>query len=107
VDLAEGLFERYGFDLPVTLTFVTPSRLIATMSCSFDRADPGERERAHELLHRLHEEYREVGIEMYREGILSMDRIHHRGAGRVDTLRRLKSALDPLGVLAPGRYGVG
>jgi hypothetical protein len=36
-----------------------------------------------------------------------MPDISYPDAGKGDTLARIKEALDPNGVIAPGRYGIG
>jgi 4-cresol dehydrogenase (hydroxylating) len=107
VEIGERLFEAHGFDLPVTITFVTANRVIATMSCCFDDADEAERARAHELFFALHRELTKHGISTYREGILGMDDVRYTEEGKDVTLSRLKNALDPQAVISPGRYGIG
>lgn len=107
VDIGERLFENHEFELPVTITFVTPGRVIATMSCSFDAADGEQLERAHHLFYELHAELARNGISTYREGILGMDGIRYTHVGKDTTFSKLKRALDPDAVVSPGRYGIG
>jgi len=106
VDIGEMLFARFGFELPITITFVTPGRAIATMSCCFDAGDDDQRRLAHDLLSELHQELERNGIATYREGILGMHRITYHLEGKATTLSRLKRALDPEGIVSPGRYGI-
>jgi 4-cresol dehydrogenase (hydroxylating) len=107
VDIAESLFGEYGYELPITMSFVTPDRLVGTMSCTFNKSDPEERERALGLYHRLREEFSRAGIRQYRSGVLGMPGVGYDDPGKRDTLARIKRALDPNGVSAPGRYGIG
>jgi 4-cresol dehydrogenase (hydroxylating) len=66
--------------------------------------DPGvaPRERAHTALQRLHDRFRAHGYYSYRE---DLDHQHLTGpAAYQRTVAVLKRALDPLGIIAPGRY---
>jgi 4-cresol dehydrogenase (hydroxylating) len=105
--IAERLFGKHGFELPITLTFVTPDRVVATTSCNFNRNDPEEKRRAHALFYNLHDSFEAAGIPQYRAGILGQRDITYPEQGRFETLNSLKTVLDPKGVIAPGRYGLG
>jgi 4-cresol dehydrogenase (hydroxylating) len=107
VRIVERLYREHRFELPVVMTSVKPSRLVATMSCNFNRNDPEARSRAHALHRRLDEEFSAANIGRYRTGILGMDHVEYLDPGKRETLARLKGVLDPNGVIAPGRYGLG
>lgn len=107
VDIAEGLFRRLRFELPVTLTSVRPDVIVATISCSFHRRDPEQVERAHELYFKIADEFERAGIRPSRGSLLGMDRIGYTDPGKRQVLAALKSTLDPNNVISPGRYGIG
>jgi len=107
VEITERLFGKYGFELPITISFVRPDRVVATMSCNFNRNDPEEKGRAHALYFKLHDEFETAGIGQYRAGILGQQEIRYSEPGKFQTLSKLKDVLDPNGVIAPGRYGLG
>jgi 4-cresol dehydrogenase (hydroxylating) len=107
VGIAEGIFRRLKFELPMTLTSVTPDVIIATMSCSFHRKDPSQVERAHELYFTVVEELARAGIRPARGSLLGMDRTHFTEQGKIEALSLLKRAFDPNNVISPGRYGIG
>jgi 4-cresol dehydrogenase (hydroxylating) len=106
LEITGALFERYGFEMPVTMSFVRPDRLVATVSCTFNRNDDVERESAHTLYFRLRRELATAGYPQYRSSILGMGDVAAGDEGRAQVLERLKGALDPKRVIAPGRYGL-
>ncbi len=104
--LARPLFEAHGFDMPLTLTLVTPQRLVGILNIVFDRRDAAQKARAHALYRDLRAAYAANGIATYRSSILDMDSLPHPEPGMGQTLSRIKSVLDPCGVIARGRYGI-
>lgn len=106
VELATALFDEHGFELPITLTLVKPDRAVGVLSCSFDRSDADETRRAHALYRAIYREFEAIGILPYRRGILDMNGSHVHDPGKHEIISSIKAALDPNGVIAPGRYGV-
>lgn len=106
VSLAAPLFERHGFDMPVTITLVASDRMVAVFNIVFDKTDPREKERAWRLYSELREKFQASGIGTYRSSIMNMGALslddHHRG----EVLNHIKAALDPDGVISRGRYGI-
>ena len=107
VDIAGRLFRQLKIEMPVTLTSVSPDAMVATMSCSFHRKNPAHVERAHELYFRVADEFARAGIKPVRGSLLGMDRTTYDDVGKREVLEGLKTAFDPNGVIAPGRYGIG
>lgn len=97
---------RHGFEPMLSLTLVTERALTCVVSICYDRAVDGEDARAmacyHELLHVLASH----GYYSYRVGIQAGAHLQ-RAAPYDAVLAALKQALDPAGILAPGRYGIG
>ncbi len=106
VRIASRLFAEYGFELPIVITFVSPDRAVATLSCNFNRNDPEQTARAHTLYFSLQQAFAKAGLGRYRSGILGMDQITYHDRGKRETLELLKGVLDPNRVIAPGRYGI-
>lgn len=106
VDLARPLFRKQGFEMPLTLTLVTPNRIVGIFNIAFDQRDEAQCKRAQELYFTLKERFAAQGIEPYRSAILGMEDLEYNGAEKKDVLARLKNALDPNGIIAPGRYAI-
>jgi 4-cresol dehydrogenase (hydroxylating) len=82
---------------------LTPRSVYAVISITYDRDVPGEDERAMSCYRQLSQLCAEAGYYPYRLGIQSMCE-GESNAHYAALLNRLKSALDPDGILAPGRY---
>ncbi len=100
-------FAAHGFDLYVALLLMNPRAVIALMAILYDRDAPGAAERAQALHDALVTDMQAAGYQPYRAGLLTWPRLwnHAPVLGRLNA--RLKAALDPAGVIAPGRYGIG
>lgn len=98
---------RHGFDPLLAVTSRSPRVLSATIPLLFDPSHPGERERAQACYRDLVESGLRRGWPPYRLGVDYMDLIQSDPAsGQADLYRRLKVALDPNDIIAPGRYAV-
>jgi 4-cresol dehydrogenase (hydroxylating) len=104
VRIAQGLFELYGFECPITLTLVTPDRGVGVISLNFDRRNPDQCRRAHDLYRRFEAALNEAGLGAYRKPLLG--KVVYE-PGLASALEALKRAWDPNGIIAPGRYGIG
>jgi len=90
----------------MTLTLLTQRSLENVISITYDREVTGEDERAMRCYQELSETLTQAGFYPYRLGSHAMKSLL---AGQEDYhhfLRRLKAALDPDNILAPGRYVV-
>ncbi len=105
MDLAAPLFARFGFEMPVTITLVSGERMVAVFNILFDRTVAKDMHRAWALYAALRETFSIEGIGPYRTSILDT---HTQGQdpGRAWALGRIKAALDPDSIMAPGRYGI-
>ena len=107
--MAKARCEEFGFDymcgIGVSTRHMTPITMLL-----FDRSDPDQRRRARALFQALVEDAGREGYGEYRTHIAMMDLV----AGQYDfggrAQRRfnetLKDALDPDGILSPGKQGV-
>ena len=103
-DLAQSVFWKHGFDLFATFSMINERALGGVLTVAYDKQDPDETARAHachdEVFHRM----MDAGYIPYRVGNHAMGRLDPEGDTYWRTVARIKAALDPAGILAPGRY---
>jgi 4-cresol dehydrogenase (hydroxylating) len=106
-----ALFASYGFDHYCGLTTTTPRAFLNTGSIIFDRSDPEMTRRARELSAALIREAAKSRLGGYRGHIAEMDLIaaqfDFNSHAALRTCELIKDALDPEGILSPGKLGVG
>ena len=88
----------------------TPSAFFNTGSIIFDRSDPDMTKRARELSAALIRDAAKSRLAGYRGHILEMDLIAEQfdfnGHAAMRTYELLKDAMDPEGILSPGKQGI-
>lgn len=103
-DITSEVISRHGFEPAISITMITERATDSVISIGYDRGTPGEDERAmachDELLARL----TDAGYYPYRLGVQSQGKLPEAEPGYRLFLSRVKQALDPNGILAPGRY---
>ncbi len=104
VRLAEQLLPEHGFEPLIVALGQSERALYFVPLMVYDRDTPGADERAQRCHDALYAGYAELGYLPYRVGSQSMAQLPTALDDRVATLQRLKRALDPAGILAPGRY---
>jgi 4-cresol dehydrogenase (hydroxylating) len=103
--VAQQTISTYGFEVNVALRFPTERTGILACTIAYDRDQPGDDERAMDCFRDLVRRGVEQGYYPYRLGVQGMDLLPAASHGmHADILRKLKQALDPNGILAPGRY---
>lgn len=107
VEIAEDVLAAHGFEPTVSLQAVSPRCVYAVVSILFDRAVPGEDERAVRCHAALAERMAADGFHPYRLGLLDAGGPTAPDEGTRVLLHALRQALDPAGVLARGRYDFG
>lgn len=106
-DLAEMAFWKHGFDLFATFSMINERALGGVLTIAFDQDDPDETARARACHDEVFQRCFDAGYIPYRVGTHSMDRLDPAGDSYWRTVARIKAALDPEGILAPGRYQPG
>lgn len=102
--LVEPVFKRHGVDLFVTFSMINERALGGVITVCYDKDDGEEVARARRCYDEVFALAMAEGYIPYRVGNQSMAQLDPHGDVYWKTVARLKDALDPQGVLAPGRY---
>jgi 4-cresol dehydrogenase (hydroxylating) flavoprotein subunit len=102
--MAKAVLGTYNYALSISLTATNPHYLDATLALQFDKQDPDSTERARDCYRALFIEGRRQGFLPYRLGLQGMDLALNEAQTFWQVARQIKQALDPGGVIAPGRY---
>ena len=104
--LAERVTTRHGLDFMTGLT-ANGREMLNVIPIVYDRENLDERARARACMFELLDAFEAAGYGLYRTGIGFMDRVAQiHGAKNLEVNRRIKRALDPDGILAPGKSGI-
>lgn len=103
-DLARASFDKYGFDLFATFSMINERALGGVLTVAYDKEDPDEAARARACHDEVFERMFDAGYIPYRVGNHAMGRLDPQGDSYWRTVGAIKAALDPAGILAPGRY---
>jgi 4-cresol dehydrogenase (hydroxylating) len=103
VDMATSTALDHGFEPIISVSLLSERMTISTIALTYDREVPGEDDRAMACYRSLTERLVEQGYPPYRLNVASMN-YATGGSDHDAVLRTIKSALDPNGVIAPGRY---
>jgi len=101
--LASGIMLRHGFEPAISLTILTGRSIACIVSLTYDRDVSGEDERAQRCHQDMLDCFAREGYYSYRLAVTSMAAMGEVGAYH-ELLQRIKHALDPGEILAPGRY---
>jgi 4-cresol dehydrogenase (hydroxylating) len=104
--IASRILLEYGFEPSISMTLITERAVACVISICYDRGEPGQDDQAMACYRHLQQELVGRGYYSYRLGIQSMSEMSGSD-GYAGLVRALKNAVDPNGVLAPGRYQPG
>ena len=107
VSSSKMIYDKYGFEMPITITLVQPYQVVSILTISFNKNLPNQKDKASHLYEELNVELAKKGIYPYRSGILGMDKISFQDLGKNATFKILKNSLDPNNIISPGGYGIG
>lgn len=102
-DIGEDTALDHGFEPLISVSLITERSTTTTISLTYDRDVPGEDGRAMACYRDMLEKLVARGYPPYRLNTAAMDFANLTGSYG-DTVRAIKNALDPNGILAPGRY---
>jgi 4-cresol dehydrogenase (hydroxylating) len=106
LDLVRPPFAELDFNLSACFTMMNERTLFFLLGIFFDQEHPAERERAAELYRGLHAALARHGYQHYRAGIPAWTDGGAASNPAHRLLGEIKQALDPSGILAPGRYNL-
>jgi 4-cresol dehydrogenase (hydroxylating) len=104
VGLVENICIEHGIEPLITLTSISPRCFDSTVPILFNRDDPAEAERADACYRALFEMGRGEGFLPYRMGVQYMDLVTVTDSVFWRLVAKIKQAVDPGGIIAPGRY---
>jgi 4-cresol dehydrogenase (hydroxylating) len=102
--LVEPIYHEHGFDCLATLTLLTDRTISCVTNIAFDRREPDDLRRADECHHQLMSALLAQGYIPYRASPSLMARIADDDSVFWQVTRQIKQALDPEGIISPGRY---
>lgn len=102
--LAEPIFHAHRFDLFATFSMINERALGGVLTVAYDKEDPDEAARARRCYRQLFDTLVGAGYIPYRVGLQSMAQLDNGDDAYWRMVGRIKAALDPGGIIAPGRY---
>ncbi|AVR96866.1 FAD-binding oxidoreductase [Pseudoduganella armeniaca] len=102
--LAEPIFHAHRFDLFATFSMINERALGGVLTVAYDKEDPDEAARARACYQQLFDTLVGAGYIPYRVGLQSMAALDNGDDAYWRMVGRIKAALDPNGIIAPGRY---
>jgi FAD/FMN-containing dehydrogenase len=105
VTMVHEVCSRHGIEPLITLTSLSDRCFDSSVPLLFDRSDANATRRAHACYLALLEAGKNAGFLPYRIGIQAMDWLVRPGLPYWDLIATIKSAIDPQGIISPGRYG--
>lgn len=105
LSIVEPTLQRYGFDPLVTLTAINQRAMCGVISINYDRGDEEETGRAQECYDTVWTQLETAGYLPYRCATQSMEKLGKANKNSA-FFQSLKSAIDPKGIISPGRYGI-
>jgi 4-cresol dehydrogenase (hydroxylating) len=103
VDIGEEIVLRHGFEPLISTSLINERTTVSTIALTYDRRVSGEDAKAVACYRELTEQLLKRGYPPYRLNVSAME-YGCAGGHYMDVIRSLKKALDPNGILAPGRY---
>ena len=103
--LIHKLFDEHNYEFRVTLTAINSRSFIMISNIVYERT-PQEVARASEFYHLCMNKLNEKGYFPYRSGSGSYETLPRQDEYTQDLLKKLKKAMDPANVIAPGKYNI-
>jgi 4-cresol dehydrogenase (hydroxylating) len=106
LEIVKPLYQKYGFDFTTALMVGNARTVIALMSVFYDKEDADEVLRAESLYYEMGKATQHAGYQQYRTSTMYMQHVLTPAPEFSELCNRIKQALDPRGILAPGKYGI-
>lgn len=103
--LCKAKFQQHGFDFYVAMLMLNPRSVVPLMAIIFDRET--ELEKAGGLYEELLALLSRNNYQQYRAGVQSWPHLFDHAPEYRAVANKIKQALDPENILAPGKYGLG
>lgn len=103
-DMVERVCREHGVEPLITLTSLSDRCFDSTVPLLFDPGDRDQADRAKACFEALLSQGMASGFVPYRASVDSMPQFIRAGEPYWDVVRDLKRAIDPHGIIAPGRY---
>ena len=104
--LAKEIFDRHEFDMFVELIVEGPRSIIMLLGVFYEHGDAADSARATAWYQETRDRFIQNGYPPYRTTTMSMPGSSDANPVSRDFLATIKRAVDPLNVIAPGRYGI-
>ena len=104
--LAKDILRDFGFDY-IALFIIGWRDMHHIVDILYDRSDSAQRQKAYDCYKELLEQFSRRGYAVYRTNLAFMDQVADiYGPVKKSVNQRLKRALDPNGIIAPGKSGI-
>jgi 4-cresol dehydrogenase (hydroxylating) len=100
----EPIYSKYGFDTLVTFTMITERALCCVTNIAFDRREADEVSRAQACYEELSQHLMKNGYIPYRCAPSGFTKLATGSSTFWEVAAQIKHALDPEGIISPGRY---
>jgi len=104
VEMVQAVARKHRMEPLITLTSISDKVFDSTVPLIFTRSDPAAASAAKACYQELLELGREMGCFPYRVGVDSMKTLAGYMSDSASFHGRLRSSIDPEGLLSPGRY---
>ena len=106
LDACKPRFAAHGFDFYVAMLLMNPRSVICLMAIIYDQENADESARSQQLYQELLTIMHEHQFQQYRAGLQSWRQLFQDAPELQRLNAKIKAALDPVNILAPGHYGV-
>lgn len=103
----EAEHHEAGFDFYAGLLMVNPRAVVVLLCLAFQKGDPADAARASAFYRFLVEKTLAKGYPRYRGSVAFPEDYYAASPALRGFIERLQAAVDPAGIMAPGKYGIG
>ncbi len=103
-EIIETTLLSFGFDPAISMTLLTERCIDSVIAIAYDRDLPEEEKRAFQCHDELLTKLMDKGYYPYRLSTYAMGKLPKPEAGYAYLMDKIKDAIDPHHIIAPGRY---